>query len=398
MKKTVLILNRSFPPDGGATGRLLSELCEDLSAELHVMVITGASPHFHSREEKISGVNVLRTPFISFSKKFLLGRLFNWGYYFLGSLFKSLRIKADLIVCETDPPFLSTIGYLNLRLRKIPYIYYCQDLYPDVAVVLGNLRYRPLIMVFEWWNKVLLRNAKKVVVIGRDMERKILEKGISRDKILNIPNWVDIQKISPISVDENFFLKTQTPMGKKFIVMYSGNLGYSQDFDIILAAAAELRLELDIIFFFVGEGAEKKKLEDRVKALGLRNVEFVPYQSEQVLAHSLSAADLHIIPLHKNLSGLVVPSKVYGILAAGRPFVFIGDEGSEIYHLVKEGQCGFTVAPGDLKALREIILFSWRHQEVLREMGTRARHLAEQYYNRRIVTAQFQKDIQYMLG
>ncbi len=171
--------------------------------------------------------------------------------------------------------------------------------------------------------------------------------------------------------------------------MYSGNLGLSQQLEAVLKAADRLRDDERILFAMIGEGARKKWLEQRARTMGLPNVIFLPYQPPENLGESLSAADLHLIPLAPGAAGCLVPSKIYGILAAGRPFIAMMEESAEVAQIAREDAVGFVVRPGDFDALVRAIREAVDAPERLKQMGVRARRLAELRFDRIKVTSRF---------
>lgn len=385
-RPTILFLNRSYPPDEGATGQLLAELCEGLSDVFDVVVVagrvtkrSGGFPYFQRKKE--GRVTIIRTPNTLFPKASSIGRMLNWISYLFFAFFASFTVKANRIVCETDPPFLPIIGFFHYTFRKIPFIYYCQDIYPDVAVMLKKVTFRPAIYCLDWLNRFLFAKAEKVIVLGRDMKEVVLNKGIPSEHVAVISNWVDTQKIFPVKRSGNRFRKEQHISDERFVVAYSGNLGLTQDLDVVLDAADLLKGEADILFLIIGKGVQANLVKRLAKERNLLNVWLLSPQPQEDLSESLSAADIHLVPLYQGLGGLIVPSKIYGIMAVGRPFIAMADHGSEVCRIVDEVGCGFTVPPGNQEALFKKILFARENPILLKEMGKRARKTAEKVYD-----------------
>ena len=176
--------------------------------------------------------------------------------------------------------------------------------------------------------------------------------------------------------------------------MYSGNMGYSHEFDTILDGAHRLREHQDILFLFIGGGVQRGYIEQQVRSRGLTNVQFKPYQPRETLGQSLTAASAHLVSLLPQLEGLMVPSKFYAVAAAGRPIVFIGAEEGELAHLIDEGQCGFRVAPGDGQALAAGIASLAAHPDVAQRQGLAARRLFEERFHRRRATDAWRRLLQ----
>jgi glycosyltransferase involved in cell wall biosynthesis len=387
----VLFLNRSFWPDREATGQFLTELCDDLSRDHEVTIVAGPSPQrgfagfrLWSHEQR-GKVSIVRTWGTGFSKSNLVGRLVNLGTYYLLAAVAAFRLpRPDVIVAETDPPLLGALAAVLKRRWGCRLIYNVRDLYPDIAEVTGGVRNPLLLGLLRRANDFAYKRADLIVTLGHDMASRIVAKGVPADKVAVVPDWVDCERIRPL--ESNPFRRN---FGEKFVVMYSGNIGLSQQLEAVLEAARELRDDQRIIFALIGEGARKQWLEQRALAMGLSNVIFMPYQPLENLAESLSAADLHLIPLAPGAAGCLVPSKIYGILAAGRPFVAMMEENAEVAQIAREEAVGFVVRPGDVDALAGAIREAADAPQRLKQMGMRARRLAELRFDRIKVTSRF---------
>jgi colanic acid biosynthesis glycosyl transferase WcaI len=387
----LLFLNRSFWPDPEATGQLLTELCVDLSQQHEVCVVAGPSYHVrtaHSglwQHDTLGAVRIVRTWGTRLPKARLAARLLNLGSYYALAALGALRLsRPDVVIAETDPPLLGALAAVLKAHWQCAFVYYCQDIYPDVGEATGMLRNRALLALLARANARAYRRADRVVVLGDDMRRRLLGKGVPADKIVVLPNWVDCDAVRPLAANP-----FRAQFGDTFVVMYSGNLGLSQQLETILAAARQLRDDARIRFVLIGEGARKAWLEERARRDQLRNVHFFPYQPKEQLAQSLGAADLHVIPLQAGLAGCLVPSKVYGILAAGRPFVALMDADAEVATLAQAQRVGFVSAPGDADGLVRVIHHALAQPSELQAMGARARALAEREFHRPILTRRF---------
>jgi glycosyltransferase involved in cell wall biosynthesis len=220
------------------------------------------------------------------------------------------------------------------------------------------------------------------------MVKRLESKGISSDKIHFIPNWMDERIVYPIDRARNE-LRQKWGVDDKFVVLYSGNMGVSHCFDDILLVAGRLKEYKDIIFVFIGDGVRRCEIERAVKDQQLSNVLLLPFQDMDVLAQSLSAGDLHLVTLREEFTGLVVPSKSYGILAAGRPILYQGRRDGEIARMVREEDVGFVVPLNDPDALRKAILRYYRSPALADGQGVKARRLAEGRYSRKRSTQRY---------
>ena len=309
----------------------------------------------------------------------MAGRVSNYATYLGSSLLGALRAdRPDVVVALTDPPPIGLIGLGLARLWRAPFVLVSKDVFPEVAVVLGHLSDRRLIGALRRLSRALFRSADRVVSIGRDMDARLLERGVPRHRISTIHDWADGSVVRPL--DGPSVLRAERGWDDRFVVMHSGNVGLSQSLGSLVDAADRLRDETDIVFAIVGEGAAKAALQTDVRRLGLHNVEFLPTQPYETLSDSLGAADVHVVGLRRGLAGYIVPSKVYGILAAGRPYVAAVEAGAEPALIAEEHGCGIRVEPDDPAALAEGIL-RMRDSD-LGEMGRNARKALEERFDR----------------
>lgn len=392
LKPDALFFNRSFYPDLEATGQLLTELCEDLSHSLKVCVIAGNCYHTKNRtsflpffKETHKGISIMRTNNTTFSKDRFLGRIINLGSYFLYALIGGFFIRPRVIIAETDPPMIGLVGLLHSKIHRVPFIYYCQDVHPDTGVITKN----PMVIAFiDRVNRLIIRNAQRIVVLGRDMKEKVFAKGGVDGNIEVIPNWIDTTSVVPVERQHNPFRKKYNLM-EKFVVMHSGNIGTAQNLEILLDAAASLRREKGIYFLIVGEGSKKRELMKKAKDYKLNNFMFLSYQPKDELKYSLNAGDLHLVTLRKGLAGSIVPSKVYGIMAAGRPFVASIDRKSEVAYVAKEFNCGIITEPENVEELIKAIIWSFEHPKELERMGKNGRKAVVENFDRSIAYAKW---------
>lgn len=339
------------------------------------------------RRERRGRVEIVRTGGTIMSKRRLPLRLLNLGSYFALAAAASHTIdRPDLVVAATDPPLLGLLGARLKRRWNCRLVYNVRDLYPDIAQVNGGLRNRPLLNLLNYANREAFAAADRVIVLGHDMRERIAAKGVAPERIMVVPDWVDCAAIRPVIRNP-----LRDSFGGKFVVMYSGNLGLSQQLETVIEAAAHLRNDTGLLFILVGEGARKPWMMREAAARGLGNVRFLPYQPKERLAESLSAADLHLIPLKTGAAGCLVPSKVYGIMAAGRSFVAMMEAHSEVARLAVWHDIGSVAPPGDASALAGAIQAARADPERLVLRGLKARQLAVRCFDRKIVTRRFGK-------
>jgi len=402
--KRLLFLNRSFYPDVEATGQLLTELCQELANDFEVHVICGNPLYRKVKTRKLINKTQYRKVVIwrinntSLPKKYFISRFINLFSYFILCFFLPLFLKKmNCIIAETDPPLLAIIAYVYSRIRHGQFIYYSQDVWPHVGIINRRLT-NPLInKILKVVNGFLYKKATRIVVPGRDMKMRLEEENqLSPQKIEVVSNWVDPHQIFPIKREDNIFVK-QHSLENKFVVMYSGNIGLSQDLENIVLLADVLKEIKDIFFLLIGEGASKEKLIKMAASLNLNNIKFLTYQEKKDLVFSLNAAHVHLIPLKKGMKGIIVPSKVYGIMASGRPFIAAVDEGSEIDQIVREFHCGLVVKPSNLEELKKAVLWAFNSGEEIEKMGTNGRKALENNYTREKCTRKFKNVVESLM-
>jgi glycosyltransferase involved in cell wall biosynthesis len=377
MKKLIFV-NRYFYPDHSATSQMLSDLAFGLAEkgdyDIHVVTCRQRYDDALAKlppREKINGVEIHRTWTSTFGRKNLIGRAFDYLSFYLTAFGRLLALadRKTVIVAKTDPPLISVVAAVAARLKSATLINWIQDLFPEVAAALGiPLAKGPFRGVLRGLRNFSLNAAHTNVVIGDLMRERLRGEGIPADRIRVVHNWADGERIRPVRPEANA-LRKEWGLGGKFVVGYSGNLGRSHEFQTLLDAAASLQDRRDIVFLLIGGGAHLHWVETEVTGKGLGNVLFKPYQPRERLAESLSASDAHLISLKPELEGLIVPSKFYGIAAAGRPVLFIGSRSGEIAAIIAKAFCGYTVPLGDGAGLKERILQWAEHPELRNAMG-----------------------------
>ncbi len=386
----ICFFNRSYFPEMSATGQLLTELAEGLVRDhgCEVSVIAGR-PISKKGEtgtrargwrpvtaEFREGVKIFRAGGTVFGHGNIAGRISNYLTYFISAAMAGFRApRPDVVVALTDPPIIGLVALLKARLSGGRFVFVCQDIFPEVANVLEGFRSEAVNRVLDAINRFLIRKADRVVALGDTMrERLVSLKGADERKVAVIHNWADCSAIAPGPKRNSFSLSNG--LADKFVIMHSGNIGMSQNLDVLLDAAARLRAFPRMIVAMVGDGVKSERLEQRVRDENIENVRFFPYQPKENLAESFAAADVFLVSLKEGLAGFIVPSKLYGILAAGRPFVAAVEEDSEVAAIVREYDCGLLVRVGDPEDLAEKITRLYSDPELARRLGENARRAA----------------------
>ncbi len=384
----LLFINRYFHPDLSATSQLLTELAEDLGARGHtVTVITGKTSYLDGEaprpaRETYKGIRIVRVGFTGFGRSRLVGRLVDYLSFSISAFWTALRLRdQDCLVVLSDPPLLSVLAALVRLGKPVKTVCWLQDVFPEIAIRAGVLKNRLAGLFLRRIATWSLRQMDQVVVIGRCMERHLLAQGLSAESIITIPNWADGTGIAPFTKEGNDFLR-QHRLEDKFLVMYSGNHGLVHEFETLVGLIRETRTVADLCFCFVGAGIWKSRLINIAVADDWQHVVFLPYQPKSLLHSSLSAADVHLVTLRAEMEGLSVPSKIYGVLAAARPIIFIGPPGSEAAAIVQEAECGFNVQPGDTPGAIKALLALYHDPALLGRQGTAARRYFDARFDR----------------
>jgi colanic acid biosynthesis glycosyl transferase WcaI len=371
----LLVLNQYYWPGVEATANLLTELCEALAADYDITVIAGGlegQPRHQTRD----GVEIVRIRSTSLDRARLWHRALNYLTYVVGVIWRGMLSRRPvLVVCMTDPPFIGAIGRLVAARFGCPLFVITQDVFPEIAVKLGRLHNPVVIRVLRLLVDSSLRSAARVVVIGDTMKRRVEEKGVAAERIRVIPNWVDVDAVTP-ERRNNLWARNHR-LTRSFVVMHSGNVGYAQDLDTLIRACLFLRDLDDLAVRIIGGGARREELSRLALLLETDMVRFMPWQAHEVRSQSFSSADVHVVGLARGLAGYVVPSRLYGILAAGRPVIAAAEAESETARLVSAAGCGIVVPPGDPFALARTIRSAHDGEFDLVEMGQRAREFAE---------------------
>lgn len=388
MTKTIFV-NRYFYPDFSATSQLLSDLAFDLASRgQNIHVITGCQLYGDPRatllnEESIRGVHVHRVRTSRFGRARLLGRMIDYLTFYLGATWQLLRLiqPGDVVVAKTDPPMMSVCAAWAVTLKRGVLVNWVQDLFPEVATSMDVYGVRFAAPMLKRLRNQSLRLGRSNVVLGEIMANRLRDEGIPSDQITIIANWADGDTIQPIVKQDNPLVR-EWRLDGKFVLGYSGNMGHVHEFKTMIDAAEKLKAANDIAFVFIGDGIARQWVVSESARRGLNNVQFHPYQSHDRLRWSLSVPDVHFVSLRPTLEGLIVPSKFYGIAAAGRPIIHIGDPEGEIARILQREQCGWSFCVGEVDALVTCILrLSYKEQEVL-DAGVCARRAFDRHYSR----------------
>ena len=378
---------------------MLSDLVFGLAGMSAVIHVVTSRQRYDDRnaqlpaKELIDNVRVHRIWTTRFGRQNLVGRAVDYLSFYLSAAIILLRMtkRNDVIVSKTDPPLISTIAALVGWLKSARLINWLQDLFPEVARAIGvNFVNGRLFLFLKSMRNRTLMSAHRNVALGDLMAERLRKEGIPEDKIVVVHNWADGEQIKPIERTQNS-LRYEWGLSNKFVVGYSGNLGRGHEFSTVLDAAVLLKDDPDIVFLFIGGGAQLRSVQSQCERLKLSNIVFKPYQPREKLAESLSVSDIHLVTLRPRLEGLMVPSKFYGIAASGRPAIFIGDVNGEIASILESYNCGFTCKEGESKNLALLIRKLKIDPSSLYQMQDHARRLFEQKFTLRSALKQWKQ-------
>jgi colanic acid biosynthesis glycosyl transferase WcaI len=365
----LIAINRFYAPDYSATAQLLTELAEHLAAQgIEVVVVTSRQRYDDAKAalpawEVHHGVTTRRVWTSSFGRHWLLGRALDYLSFYLAAFVALLRLTrtGDTLLAKTDPPLIAVVAWLAARLRGAELINWCQDLFPEVAAALG-LRWAagPVGRALRRLRNLSLRTARLNVVLCDRMAEHLRAEGIPSDRIAVIPNWADGRLIRPVPPECNPLRREWGLEGRR-VIGYSGNLGRAHDLPALQGfIAAMAARDAELVFLFIGGGAGTAALRDWAAAQGLGpRLQFRPYQPSERLAESLSLPDAHLVSLDPACEGLIMPSKLYGVLAAGRPVIVLGDPQGAVAGLVRQLNAGVTWGPGGESDVLQLMERSW---------------------------------------
>ncbi len=390
-KPRILVLNQYYRPGVEATANLLAELCEELASEYEITVVTGRVRNRDDlpSEETLDGVHVVRTRSTAFDRTKLHLRAANYLTYLADSVWRAMTLeRPDAVVTLTDPPMIGDVGLAVARRFGVPLLVVSEDVFPEIAVELKRLENPVLIRLLREMVGLYLRNADRVVAIGETMQVRLQEKGASADRIAVIENWVDTERIVPRPRDTDW--AREHDLVGRFVVMHSGNIGHANDLVTLIRAATFLRDLPDLRIVVIGFGALQTVVQGLAERLEV-DVTFLPYQPREVLSESLSSADIHYVGLARGLSGFVVPSRAYGIMATGRPMLVSADADSETVRITRDHGCGVVVLPGRPELVAGAIRDAHEGRFDLEAMGVRGRAYVEGQAGRAVAMGRYRE-------
>jgi putative colanic acid biosynthesis glycosyltransferase WcaI len=377
----VLLLNEYFPPDTSATAKNAVLIAEALAERHRVTVLAGRpsydpverQPRYLLQREIRGNLVVERLGSTTFPRHRMMGRLSNYLSYLALAVPRALTIHSDVVLAMTDPPIEGIAGSFVAKVSRRPFIYNLRDMYPDMARGAGLLRTPVLLEPWERLHRLALRGAARIIVLGEDMRERILAKGVDPRRITIVRDAVPFPETPPSS---DHPVVREIRGNFRFLLIHAGNLGFYGAWQTLLGAAKILEPD-GVGLVFIGEGARKAQIQEEARSCS--NVRFLPFRPASELPWVMAAGDLHVVTVKRGLEGVVVPSKVYTILAAGRPLLAVATEKTEVARFARRNGCGVAADPDDpaevAKAVRNVL----RAPERLAHMSHRARELAQTY-------------------
>jgi colanic acid biosynthesis glycosyl transferase WcaI len=395
----LLVLNQYYWPGVEATAQLLTDLCEALADEYEIRVLTGML-HGHEllpRRVTQNGVEIVRVQSTAFERSRLGLRGLNYVSYLGSALVAALAgPKPDLVLCMTDPPMIGDVGLAVSKRFGVPLLVISEDVFPEIATKLRRLENPVLVGVLRQLVRLYLKRADRVVAIGETMRQRLEAKGAPASRLRVIPNWIDTDSITPREHENDW--KREQKLAGKFVVMHSGNVGHAQDLDTLVRATTFLRDLDDLAVVIVGFGARHAEIQSLAALLETDKVKFLPYQQRDVLPLSLAAGNLHFVGLARGLSGYVVPSRLYGILAAGRPVIVSAEADSETAQVVSGVGCGVVLPPGRPELVARVIRDAHDGRLDLEDMGRRGRDYVTAEADRAVAVGRYRTVLHELVG
>lgn len=395
----ILVLHQHYYPEIAATAQILADLCEDLAACGDQVTVICGQPSYRRVEgvaerlpsiDEHNGVRIIRVPAYVPRRRSIPERLLHYGTYFASSALSSLRTECpDVVLVLTTPPLLLGVSGALLRsLRGVPFVYSVQDLYPDVALHYGVLRPGPLASTIDALATALYHRAEALVALSPAMAAALVEKGIPAERTVVVPNWADVSQIRPTSRYNP--VSERLGIDERFTVQFSGNVGMGQKLEHLVDAVASLGDGVRAMI--VGDGNGRDAAERHARARAASNVTFHPPQPRAALGELLASCDVGFVPMHASVGRDMVPSKLYGIMAAARPVLAAVADDTEVARVVRTHRCGIVVEPDSANAIaRGIDMLRALSPAERAAMGERGRSAAVEHYSRRVCTARYRE-------
>lgn len=385
----ILLLNLYYPPDTSATAKMAQMVVDALSVAHEVTVLCGRPSYDPTerrawrlwRTERASGslhnakVTILRVGSTDYSRTEMRRRVLNYLTYVALSVPMALATPCEIVLGMTDPPFEGIVAAFVALLKGKPLVYNVRDLYPEMAVGGSIVKAGLLTKVWEILHRWALRRATRVVVLGEDMRARIVAKGVKMERVTVVRDGAETREAaSKPALDLEVVRAIRGDF--KFVLLHAGNLGFYGAWETLVAAARELADD-GIGLVFVGDGAQRAQIE--AVAAHCKNVRFLPFFPPSKISSVLTAPDAHVVTVKRGLEGVIVPSKVYGILSAGKPIVAVANPETDVAKIGEQRGFAVSADPDDVSQVAHAVRQIFRNPETLRRMGHAARAAANDY-------------------
>jgi putative colanic acid biosynthesis glycosyltransferase WcaI len=379
----ILLLNEYFPPDTSATAKMAAAVVDALAQRHEVVVLCGRPsydpserhPFYLLRREKRGKVLVERVGSTTFPRHRMARRVLNYLSYVALSVPRALMIRADVILAMTDPPFEGIVGAFVAWLKRRPLVYNIRDLYPEMAISGEIVRPARWVQIWEKLHRWALKRATRVIVLGDDTRERMIAKGIDPERVVVVRDGARVPSVTS-NGNGTHPVTREVRSGYPFVVLHAGNLGFYGAWGTVVEAARRLNGD-GVGLVFVGDGAARSQVE--ASAEGCKAIRFQPFRPADQVPYVLAAGDIHLLTIRKGLEGVVVPSKLYPILAAGRPLLVLAHEESDAARIVRRSGCGVVANPDDPAALVVLLRELAQDPDRVARMSDRAAATAQEF-------------------
>ena len=404
----IVLLSLVFRPDNVSTAHVMADLASDLARAGHRVTVFTTTPHYNRdpdaeaaqplrrfwgrllQRSEYQGTRVYHAAMPRKGRSVVL-RLLAWIWFHLVSTLAAVFLaRRPAVILVPSPPLTAGVSAWALgRLRSAPFVYNVQEIYPDIAINLGALKNRWAIRAMYALERFVYRRARAITVIAPRMRDRLLDKGVPPDKVVVIPNFVDVGDLAPRPKDNPF--SRRFAVHDKFVVSYAGNLGPAQGLECFVDAAALLRDRPEVRLVLIGDGMLAEPLRGRAAALGLSNLLIVPYQPYSSVPDIYGASDLCVVPQAIATGFDAIPSKVYRIMACERPIVAATDDRSDLAQLVRAADAGAVIPPESADGLSTAVRDALANPEAWRRRAAAGRAFVARHYARATVSDRYEE-------
>ncbi|HII4436638.1 glycosyltransferase family 4 protein [Clostridium perfringens] len=393
--KRLLVFSAYYEPEIASSLYLASNLYEDFSrngwkVDLFVPIPTRGvddATRKYYKSHKIENKENLTIHRVSLMRegKGTIGRAFRYILMNIIFIYKGLTTKADAIFVQSTPPTQGAMAAIIKKIKKIPFVYNLQDIFPDSMITMGMITKKSAIYKFgRIIENFTYKNADKIIVISNDMKENLIKKGVLDDKISVISNWIETDIVKPIKKSENYMYDKFNLNPNDFHVVYAGNLGHAQNIEVIINAAKFLEGYKKIKFVIFGKGNQEEKYKNMASKLKCENIVFLPIQPYDKVSYVYSLADASIVSCKKGFGGSAMPSKTWSIMATGTPVLASFDEGTDMEKIISLNNLGLFSNADDVNKLVNNIKYLYFNKKETKKMGENARVYVEKNVSRQV--------------